>query len=143
VSGLQSYGHSRQPWQRGKTIVLIIEDEELLREVSEGILQKAGFQGLSAEQGQAGLALFQQHSAEIQGVLLDYKLPDLSSVALLPHLRALTPHLKVILCSGFQDAALSERLQQEDTLWFLQKPCTPASLLAMLQAVLAEATKTA
>jgi DNA-binding NtrC family response regulator len=124
---------------KGKTMVLVIEDEDLLREAIEEILKEAGFQALSAELGQTGLALFQQYGAEIQVVLLDQRLPDMRGVDLLPHLRVLDSHVRVILCSGFLEAAISERLHQEDALWFLQKPYAPATLLAKLHEVLAPA----
>jgi len=86
----------------GAGTVLIVEDEDLLRLAVSKMLYKMGFSVMDAHNGSLGLDLFREHAKEIDVVLLDLTLPDMSGREILEKLRRLRPDVKVILTTVAQ-----------------------------------------
>ncbi|MCA9979455.1 MAG: PAS domain S-box protein [Anaerolineales bacterium] len=112
--------------------VLIIDDEPDVREAAADILQTAGVRVLLAHSGQDGLALYAQHSATIELVLLDLTMPGLSGEETLNALRKLNPELQIVLSSGYNQVKLSEHLLHQRHTAFLAKPYSASTLLKTL-----------
>ncbi|MEE8399668.1 MAG: response regulator, partial [Desulfobacterales bacterium] len=81
--------------------VLIIEDEEMVMEVTTELLKKLGYTVLSAVTGGEAIDIVNDYKGDILYALLDIKLPDLGGDAVYPHLREVRPDTKVYVCSGF------------------------------------------
>ena len=89
--------------------LLIVEDEAGLLEIATTMLEHAGYRILSAVNGAEAVAMFTENAAEIDGVLLDLRLPDQSGGAVFRSIRDTGSAVPVVLNSGYAEAvALAE-----------------------------------
>lgn len=88
----------------GQGTILVVEDEPTLRRVSIKLLEKLGYQVMEASCGERALEIFSERNGEIDLVLLDMIMPGLTGLQTLERLRALNPRVRVILCSGMDEA---------------------------------------
>jgi PAS domain S-box-containing protein len=102
--------------------VLVIEDEEPVRNLAAIMLARLGFMVLEATDGIEALELFQLHRDEIRCVFSDLTMPDLDGWGLLSALRKLSPDIPVILCSGYDEAKVMSGEHTELPDAFLGKP---------------------
>jgi CheY-like chemotaxis protein len=103
----------------GQGTILVVEDEPTLRRVSIKLLEKLGYQVMEASCGERALEIFAERNGEIDLVLLDMIMPGLTGLQTLERLRALNPRVRVILCSGM-DQAKEENLPSGVS--FIPKP---------------------
>src|SRR5206468_12809335 len=83
-----------------KELILVVDDEVCIREITKGILQAHGYRVLTANDGTEAIALYAQHRAEIQVVVIDMMMPVLNGPATIRALRKLHPHVRIIGVSG-------------------------------------------
>jgi len=93
---------SREPVRRGAgETVLLIDDDTMVRTVNERFLKHSGFRTLTAVDGEDGLRRYQEHATEIDLVLLDLTMPNLSGPEAFQQLRRWNPTLPVIIYTGY------------------------------------------
>ena len=128
--------NSRVGW-RGQGTVLVVEDEEGVREVVSRMLQRLGFQVLEAGDGIEALEVIEQHDGILTAVLLDLSMPRMAGQETLFHLRERTPDLPIVLMSGYteQEVAAKVLSTTSGAVGFLQKPFLPDDLSRMLRHV--------
>jgi CheY-like chemotaxis protein len=80
-------------------VVLVIDDEDLVRDVVARMVEDLGYGTLTAADGASGLALVEAHA--IDAVLVDMTMPRMSGRDVIEQLRARRPKLPIIVCSGF------------------------------------------
>lgn len=107
--------------------VLIIDDEEAIREAVEDILSLYDVPVIAAANGEQGLVLFSTHKATIGLVLLDLTLPGLKGEAVYYHLREINPDIPIIISSGYRRQNLGPTLPPDTP--FLPKPYDLAKLM--------------
>jgi len=115
--------------QRGTETLLVVEDEDSLRESICEFLRGLGYTVLSAESGQRALAISQQHAGAIDLLVSDVVMPRMSGGELSQLLEAQRPQLKTVFMSGYSDDAVVRHGVTEAGVLFLQKPFS-LSLLA-------------
>lgn len=113
-------------------LVLVIDDEDPVREAVSEMLTSVGYRTVEAANGVEGLTLFQQYQNEIATVLLDVIMPGMSGVETLQKLRAVDPQVQVILSSGYVDTALPATMLANQHTTFLAKPYTIEQLLKVM-----------
>jgi CheY-like chemotaxis protein len=113
---------------RGSGTVLIIDDEEVVRTTAQALLARLGYQVLVAEDGAAGLQLFERRRPEVEVVLLDMTMPGLSGRETFRRLRQLDPSARIVVCSAFSKEGELEQLQAQGLTGFLRKPFRLAEL---------------
>jgi two-component system cell cycle sensor histidine kinase/response regulator CckA len=113
---------SIQPVQYARKTVLVVEDQEGAREFTKRALTKMGFEVLAACNADEALRLFQQENNQVDMVLSDVELPDLTGIELMDQLIEKKPDLKVLLCSGYTDEKSRWPVIRERGFRFLQKP---------------------
>jgi CheY-like chemotaxis protein len=99
------------------------------------MLQLAGFTVFAAEDGVAGVELFEQHRDEIQCVVCDLSMPRLDGWGTLTALRQLAPGLPFILSSGYDHAQVMAGQHPELPQAFLQKPYALKDLIQVINQV--------
>ncbi len=119
-----------EPTHAGGTI-LLVDDDELVREVTEAALRTAGFTVLAVPDGRTALDVFADRMHEITAAVIDVLMPGLPGPAVMDRLRAMAPHLPVVLVSGHAQDALRDRLEDGRTV-FLTKPFAASSLIRIL-----------
>ena len=120
--------------RRGK--VLLVDDEEALRDLGRRMLENDGVKVLCAEDGVDAVEVFSKHADEICCVLLDLSMPKLSGEETLHALREIRDDIPVVLCSGYSDVEVSQRFAGKGIDGFLPKPFSRHDLLAMLRDVI-------
>jgi CheY-like chemotaxis protein len=123
------------PSTRGSETILLVEDEEALRELTAELLESAGYKVLKAENGRLAHEIAAQTQISIDVLLTDVILPMVSGVELAAQLRAIRPNLKVLYMSGYAGSQTSRHGVGENEA-FVEKPFTKDSLLRRLRDVI-------
>lgn len=128
--------HDQEDLWDTRGTVLVVDDEEIIRDVARNILEEFGYDVILAEDGLKALELFRQHAGEITAVLLDLTMPELDGAETFLELRRIRPDVRVILSSGFDnnDSAI-DRFMSEEAVGFIQKPYRPRQLIEKINAV--------
>ncbi|MBT6499608.1 MAG: response regulator [Deltaproteobacteria bacterium] len=116
--------------------VLIIEDEEAVSDVTQGMLEKLGYRVIVAKTGKDAIYTAETFDGQIDLALLDINLPDMEGGKLYPLLMKARPNLKVIVFSGYTIDGLSRKILNAGAQDFLQKPFSLAILSEKLKKVL-------
>ena len=128
---LEGAGHE-EAW-RGSGTVLIVDDDEVVRGVAGRILERAGFDVLSAADGQQALRLFGEHGADLALVLLDLTMPGMSGGQVLQELRSLERTVPVALMSGHPEKEARKQPGLAAAEGFVAKPFTAQSLRSVVR----------
>jgi len=124
----------------GGGVVLLVEDEPMLRELGLTVLEELGYRVIAAENGLDALRLVEANPHDLIDVLLtDVIMPGMGGTELVERLRPLFPNAKVIFCSGYTEDAVFHNGALENDVLFLQKPYTVAGLAQKLSDALASA----
>jgi CheY-like chemotaxis protein len=110
-------------------VILVIDDDAMVRSASARVLRSAGYEVLSAASGQEGIASFKQHSDQISVVLLDLSMPNMGGEATLSALSAEGADVRVILSTGHSLDEVRKRVTSDRIVGYLQKPCTAEEIL--------------
>ena len=114
-------------------VVLVVDDNALVRNLVTLLLQAHGYVVLSAANGQEGLELSREYPGKIDLVITDVDMPRLNGVDLCAHLLEERPGIKAIVMSGIE---MSEIVSRNIHLPFLPKPFDGKSLLKRVREVL-------
>ncbi|HOI95323.1 MAG TPA: histidine kinase N-terminal 7TM domain-containing protein [Syntrophobacter fumaroxidans] len=117
--------------------VLVVDDEDMVREVCEAILRHFGFKVLTAAGGEEALDVFRANRGEIRCVILDLTMPMMDGPTVFGHILAVQPEMPVILASGYSLAEVSRRYGDRGFAGFIQKPYSTQHLYDELRKVLA------
>ncbi len=123
--------------QGGETI-LIVDDEEAVRTVAQRVLKDAGYNVMTAADGDQSIDIFRRHGDRIALVLLDMTMPRLSGHETLKELRRIRGSVTVVLSSGYSEEVARDHFADQPISGFLQKPYAPRRLLAKVQAALGD-----
>ena len=121
---------------RGRETVLLVEDEQAVRQLAKLILQMQGYEVIDAANGAEAIQAARAHSGPIDLLLSDVVMPDLAGSDLADQIRLLRQDLRVLYMSGYTDDAIIRRGVASATDAFLQKPFTPSSLTQKVREVL-------
>lgn len=120
----------------GETI-LLVEDEEALRELACEVLRARGYEVLAASRPSQALELLRGYPGPLAMVITDLAMPEMDGSSLVRHIAAQRPGLAVLFVSGFPGRLLAPNHQLAPGTAFLQKPFSPEALVAKVRAVLA------
>lgn len=104
-------------------IILLVDDDSLVQNVTRELIEYLGYTVLSATTGKQAIKLVQEQKDEIELVLLDLSLPDINGVELIPLFKGINPQIPIIVCTGslFDDEA-ADTFAQSNIMAILQKP---------------------
>ena len=122
----------------GSGTILLVDDEEAVRTLSKQMLERLGFNCLTAANGIEALRVFQNHVEEIVAILLDLSMPYMDGEQAFYKLQHLKPGVRVIMSSGYNLQNIAQRFQGKGLAGFIHKPYELAMLAETLRAVLAD-----
>jgi len=119
-------------------LILVVDDEEIVRNVARSILTRHGFTVLTAGSGREGLMAVEETGEDISCVILDLTMPDMDGEETYTELSRLAPHLPVILASGYDKKELEHRFSgfTEQPAAFIHKPFQIETLVTTIQDIL-------
>ena len=122
------------------TTILLVEDEERVREVMELTLSLSGYHVLSAVGAPEALEIIESYDDAIHLMVTDFAMPHMNGADLAARLKRLRPEAKVLYVSGFQrqDVQSFHDKNGRTEIEFLQKPFTPEELEQKVIAILAD-----
>jgi len=121
---------------RGSETILLVEDENDVRELTREILEMSGYTVLEAARGQDALRLCLASEHPIDLLLTDVVMPQMSGPELARQVAELRPKTKVVYMSGYTDDALGHHGVLDPDVVLLTKPFTPESLMRSLRLAL-------
>lgn len=125
----------RAPGGRGERI-LVVEDESAVLNLARRMLQKAGYEVLTAGTPAEALRVVDQHGGAIDLLLTDVVMPEMNGSELVERLHARYPALKCALMSGFSADVIGERGLMQKNVPFLRKPFSVEALTSTVRDVL-------
>lgn len=121
----------------GAETILVVEDEEMVRRLFCKVLSDQGYAVLGAGSGIEALAQWDQRRDDIDLVITDVVMPEMSGRQLADRLRESKANLKVLFMSGYTDDAVIRHHIEEKAVYFIQKPFLPTALATKVREVLA------
>lgn len=116
--------------------ILLVEDDAALRTVVVRMLERYGFSVLCAGSGAEAIALFERHAADVDVLLTDIVLPDVSAPELVQELAARWIEPPVIYMSGYLDPEVERRVTLSPGVRLLRKPFTFDTLVRAVREAL-------
>jgi len=122
--------------QGGGELVLVVDDEKSVRQVTRQLLERNGYRVIEAAEGADGITQYVAHQQEVQVVVTDLAMPVMDGPAFIRVLRRLNPQVRVIAVSGYQSKSSLPADLGVPGEAHLSKPFSGAMLLQTLQRVL-------
>jgi len=132
----QSSGELEAVRAQGAETILVVEDEETVRELVVRSLEMSGYGVMAACDGAEALSLIDERADEVQLVLTDLVMPRLSGVELAQRLAAVHPDLPVCFMSGYGDDVIPQEVSDMVRRHLLHKPFSLDKLLALVRGAL-------
>jgi len=121
---------------KGNETILVVEDEEALRQLVRRLLETAGYAVLSAADGEQALITCERHAGKIDLLLTDVVMPRMSGRLLANRLAKTRPALKILYMSGYTDDAIVHHGVLDAGTHFIAKPFSEADLTRKIRTVL-------
>ena len=121
---------------KGTGTILVVEDEDAVRNMIHNTLQVNGYMLLEAPSGMEALELSQKYKGKIDLLLTDVVMPQMSGMQLAEQLSASRPEMKVVFMSGYTEDGIIQMAEMKANLHFLQKPFSLNRLLSKIQGAL-------
>ncbi len=107
---------------RGKGKILVVDDEDVFREMMKDVLGYLGYEVFSSQNGEEGIQTYKEHQDEIDLVILDMNMPVMDGKEMFRELRKINPNVKALLATGFALDGEVHELMNEGVMGFIQKP---------------------
>lgn len=137
ASGEQDFVQSSQlPTEAGTGSILIVDDEDMIRNIAAQILKTAGYLVQTCSDGQEAVELYAKEYDKIDLIIMDMVMPKVDGREAFVRMKKINPRVKVLLSSGFSEDGDAQAIMQEGALGFIQKPYRSAELLLRVQQAL-------
>lgn len=124
--------------RKGSETILFIDDEEMIIEIAEELLAQLGYTVLTARSGKEAIEIYGQQRKQIDIVVLDMVMPDMSGAMTFDRLKEMSPEVKVLLSSGYSIDGQATEILNRGCNGFIQKPFNLQTLSRKLRKILDE-----
>jgi PAS domain S-box-containing protein len=121
----------------GATTVLLVEDEDMVREATRTALERAGYRVLQASGGREAIRIAREEGAHIDLLLTDVVMPEIDGRAAAEEIVKIRPGLRVLFMSGYTNEAIVHHGVLDENIAFIEKPFTQERLSRRVEEVLA------
>lgn len=129
-------GLSEMPVSGVKATILLVDDEQVICDVTADIINQLGYQAITTCSAEAAIEIFRERQSEIDLVIVDMVMPGLSGERVVEAMREMVPDIKAILISGFPEAEEVQHAMRDTRQAFLQKPLQSKTLSATIRQLL-------
>jgi PAS domain S-box-containing protein len=126
---------------RGQGRILVVDDEQAVREVTADLLRELGYDVATAIDGLDAVEYYTRHAAEIDLVLVDLVMPRMGGRECFRALKAMNPDVRTVLCTGYGFNIAAQELLDEGVLDFIAKPYELGRLSSVVSRTLAGRTR--
>ncbi len=138
-SVLQSeHGDKSTDEKQGKRVVLVVDDEAPVRSVSQQMLERLGYDVMTAIDGRDALDLYHQYADQIACVLLDLVMPNMNGEETFYEMKRIRPEAKIILCTAYSEQDAIQHFNEKGLAGYIQKPFKIVALKEKLAGILAD-----
>jgi two-component system cell cycle sensor histidine kinase/response regulator CckA len=142
VSNEEPGDKTARPMPRGGSeTILLVDDENMIRDLCSRILTKSGYSVIAAPNGKEALEAYQQRGGEISLVILDLIMPEMSGKQCLDGLLSLDPAVKVVIASGYSADGTTKDALAAGAKGFVNKPYDIREVLEVVRSVLDDKVK--
>jgi len=117
----------------GRETILVVEDEPVIMNLGRQILEKLGYRVLVAADGEEAVRVFRRYRQEIDLVVLDVVMPQMSGRRAFYELRAIDPAAKIVLVTGYSPEGVADELLRQGALGVVQKPYDVKTLATVVR----------
>ena len=121
---------------RGSETVLFVDDEDMIIEVAEEMFEQLGYKVLIARSGKEAIEIYEENKEQVDIVLLDMIMPDMSGSDTYDRMKEFNPDIKVLLASGYSINGTATEIMDRGCDGFIQKPFKMKELSQKLREVL-------
>ena len=121
---------------KGKGTVLLVDDEEIIQDVCKDMLKTIGYKVFSAKDSKEAIEIYRKNQNDIDMVLLDMIMPNISGGEVYDHLKEINPDIKVLLSSGYSIDSEATEILNRGCNGFIQKPFDMKKLSAKISKIL-------
>ena len=112
----------RQDVPRGSATVLLVEDEEILRNLAKSVLERQGYKVLNAKDAKEAFSLFMKSRDNIDLLLTDLVMPGISGKQLADQLKPVLPSMRILYMSGYNEEVVDNHGILTEGVNFIRKP---------------------
>ena len=123
---------------RGSETVLFVDDEDMIIEIAEEMFEQLGYKVLIARSGKEAIEIYEENKEQIDIVLLDMIMPDMSGSETYDRMKEIDPDIKVLLSSGYSINGQATEIMDRGCNGFIQKPFKMKELSQKLREILDE-----
>jgi nitrogen-specific signal transduction histidine kinase/CheY-like chemotaxis protein len=132
-SAMSHVESSFHPLLGQQELVLIVDDEAAICEITKATLEAFNYRVMTASDGMEAIALFSEHRKDIYAVLMDIMMPTMDGLTAIPLLRRFNPNVHTIAMSGLSSTEAVTKAEQLGFQHFLPKPFATTDLLQLLR----------
>ena len=121
---------------KGRGVILLVDDEEIVLDASVNMLKKLGYTVLKAKGGTEAVEIYEENKDTINMVLLDIIMPDMSGGQVYDKIKQINPYIKVLLSSGYNIEGQATELLERGCNGFIQKPFNMKELSRSINEIL-------
>ncbi|MFH1934389.1 MAG: response regulator [Pseudomonadota bacterium] len=122
--------------RKAKETVFLIDDDDMIADVSELILKNSGYDVVIAKSGKEAIEVYKENHSRIDMVILDMILPDMGGGDAYDRLKEINPGIKVLLASGYDIDYQGRDIMERGCDGFIQKPFNMNELLEKIRGIL-------
>ena len=122
--------------KEGGQLVVLVDDEEAMREIGTEILEAEGYRVATASNGMEAVEIYRKQWKDIALVILDLVMPKMDGGQTYLELKRINSDVKCVFCTGFASDAIITQLLAEENIPAIQKPFRHAEFLQIVQEVL-------
>jgi PAS domain S-box-containing protein len=123
---------SETQWQ-GSGLVMLVDDEEIIRSIASAMLRELGFDVMTARDGREAVELFSGNRERIAFVVLDLTMPHMSGEEAFREMRRIDPEVRVIMSSGYNEYEVTQKFMGKGLAGFIQKPYSLSTLMDVIR----------
>jgi len=127
-------------WGKINGMALIVDDERVVRGIGRKMLERLGLSVHEASTGEAAVAWFREHGDKVDITLLDLSMPGMDGEQTFHALREIRQDARIVLCSGYAETSVADRLREHGLRGFISKPYSFNKLSTTLQGLLDQGT---
>ncbi|MDD5285214.1 MAG: response regulator [Desulfuromonadaceae bacterium] len=116
------------PFKKSGGTILLVDDEQALRNVGAALLNSMGFRALTAQDGREALEIFFERGREIDVVMLDLLMPLMGGIDTYHELRKTDTNIPILICSGYELESVAHVINNDQYAGFVPKPYKPDEL---------------